>query len=177
MFLIILGTVTITTAFFSSSFAPELIKEKIPYVLKPLEYESLKIRVDDWQKAVRSEKFGLKEKIIGEGFGASTRIFRENELAQSWSRFYTFQEIDNGYYYIYHRGGYLLLALFIAVHLYLLTRIKLLKAKIGFITVIGFTCLLSIHYFNNIYYLIIPFLVLEGSYDFRNSKNFKIQEN
>ena len=169
MILGVLGTIVIAGAFFSSSFAPELIKEKVPYVLKPLEYESLKIRVDDLKKALRAEKFGLKEKIFGEGFGASTRIFRENEKAQSWSRFYTFQEIDNGYYYLYHRGGFILLALFIIVHLYLMSRIRFLKAKIGFVVIVGFTCLLSIHYFNNLYYLIIPFLVLEGSLDLQKS--------
>jgi len=41
--------------------------------------------------------------------------------------------------------------------------IKSFKVKVGFIFIITFTCLLSIHYFNNMFYLILPFLILEGN--------------
>ena len=98
--------------FFNSSYAPDLIKEKIPYLLDPFEYPSLKIRVNDLNAALAREKFSQTEKIFGNGFGASTTIFRENLEAQSWSDFITFQEIDNGFYYLYHRGGFLLLSIF-----------------------------------------------------------------
>ena len=72
----------------------------------------------------------------------------------------TFQEIDNGFYYLYHRGGYLLLFLFISIHIYLISIIDSLKVKIGFISIVLITCLLSIHYFNNMFYLIIIFMIL-----------------
>jgi hypothetical protein len=147
--------------FFRSEYAPELIKDKIQYVVKPWEYASLKIRIEDLEKANKAERFGVVKKIIGEGFGASTTIYRKNEKATSWSRFYTFQEIDNGFYYLYHRGGYLLLVIFFITHFYLFLKLKNNKSKLGFILVVGFTCLLSIHYFNNMFYLLIPFLILE----------------
>lgn len=148
--------------FFNSGLAPPLIKEKLPYVVKPWEYESLKIRIEDLNKALIAEDFNWAKILVGEGFGASTTIYRENEIARSFSKFYTFQEIDNGFYYLYHRGGILLLLIFIVSHVYLFLKIKRKKAKLGFAFIVFFTCLLSIHYFNNIFYLIIPFLILEG---------------
>ena len=161
--------------FFQSEYAPELIKEKLPYVLKPTEYASLKIRASDLNKAIRSENFGTTKMIFGEGFGASTTIYRENEKASSWSGYYTFQEIDNGFYYLYHRGGFLLLFLFLALHVYFLLKIKRTKAKVGFLFLVTFTCLLSIHYFNNMFYIIIPYLIMGGdtAYDKLNESLVK----
>ncbi len=148
--------------FFNSSFAPELIKEKLPYVLKPWEYESLKIRIDDLDQALKVERFTIVEKLFGEGYGASTTIYRDNEKAKSFSSYFTFQEIDNGFYYLYHRGGYLLLLIFFITHAYLIYKIPSLKAKLGFLFIVLFTCLLSIHYFNNVFYLLLPYLILES---------------
>lgn len=150
-----------SVAFFYSDLAPPLIKEKLPYVLKPWEYASLKIRIEDFGKALRAEDFGVAQKIFGKGFGASTTIYRENVEVQAFSRFYTFQEIDNGFYYLYHRGGYLLLLLFFMFHLVLYLRLPTLRSKLGFVFLVFFTNLLSIHYFNNVFYLLIPFLILE----------------
>lgn len=152
-----------SVAFFNSDLAPPLIKEKLPYVLKPWEYASLKIRIEDFGKAVRSEDFGVAQMIFGKGFGASTTIYRENVEVQAFSGFYTFQEIDNGFYYVYHRGGLLLLFIFFILHLYLLLKIPTLRSRLGFIFLVFFTNLLSIHYFNNVFYLLIPFLILEST--------------
>lgn len=158
--------------FFNSNYAPDLIKQKIPYLLDPFEYPSLKIRANDLKTALSQENFSITEKIVGKGFGASTTIFRENEEVQAFSDFITFQEIDNGFYYLYHRGGFSLLILFILFHSYLLMVIKSFKVKVGFIFIITFTCLLSIHYFNNMFYLILPFLILEGN---KNKKEIEQQ--
>ncbi|PHR13744.1 MAG: hypothetical protein COA40_04165 [Aequorivita sp.] len=147
--------------FFNSDLAPEAIKEKLPYVIKPWEYASLKTRIQDFDTALRAEDFTLTQKIIGDGFGASTTVYRENVIAQSFSGNYTFQEIDNGFYYLYHRGGFILLFLFLIAHIYLLRKIPSAKAKLGFIFIVLFTNLLSIHYFTNMFYLLIPFLILE----------------
>ena len=160
---IIVGIGLSSFLFFNSNYAPDLIKQKIPYLLDPFEYPSLKIRANDLKTALSQENFSITEKIVGKGFGASTTIFRENEEVQSFSDFITFQEIDNGFYYLYHRGGFSLLILFILFHSYLLMVIKSFKVKVGFIFIITFTCLLSIHYFNNMFYLILPFLILEGN--------------
>jgi len=160
---IIIGIGLSSVLFFNSDYAPDLIKEKIPYLLDPFEYPSLKIRVNDLNAAITKENFSITEKIFGNGFGASTTIYRENERVQAFSDFMTFQEIDNGFYYLYHRGGFLLLLLFFIFHGYLIFKIKDTKVKVGFMFIVVFTCLLSIHYFNNMFYLILPYLILEGS--------------
>ena len=169
---IIVGIGLSSFLFFNSNYAPDLIKQKIPYLLDPFEYPSLKIRANDLKTALSQENFSITEKIVGKGFGASTTIFRENEEVQAFSDFITFQEIDNGFYYLYHRGGFSLLILFILFHSYLLMVIKSFKVKVGFIFIITFTCLLSIHYFNNMFYLILPFLILEGN---KNNKEIEQQ--
>jgi len=169
---IIVGIGLSSFLFFNSNYAPDLIKQKIPYLLDPFEYPSLKIRANDLKTALSQENFSITEKIVGKGFGASTTIFRENEEVQAFSDFITFQEIDNGFYYLYHRGGFSLLILFILFHSYLLMVIKSFKVKVGFIFIITFTCLLSIHYFNNMFYLILPFLILEGN---KNKKEIEQQ--
>ena len=155
--ILLVGSIT----FFNSDFAPEAIKTKLPYILKPWEYESLKTRITDFRRALNTEDFTWSEKIFGEGFGASTTIYRENEIAVSLSGKITFQEIDNGFYYLYHRGGFLLLFLFLLANIYLIYKIPSLKAKLGFIFIVVFTNLLSIHYFNNVFYLLLPFIILE----------------
>ena len=157
---IIIGIGLSSVLFFNSDYAPDLIKQKLPYLLDPFEYPSLKIRVTDFNAAITKENFSITEKIFGNGFGASTTIYRENEKVQAFSGYMTFQEIDNGFYYLYHRGGYLLLFLFISIHIYLISIIDSLKVKIGFISIVLITCLLSIHYFNNMFYLIIIFMIL-----------------
>ena len=55
------------------------------------------------------------------------------------------------------------LSLFLLFHIFLFEKIKSIKSKIGFLSIVIITCLLSIHYFNNMFYLILPFLILEGN--------------
>ena len=173
-YIIISALIVISSiAYINSDLAPQLIKEKLPYVLKPWDYASLKIRIEDFGKAVRSEDFNTAQKIFGKGFGASTSIYRENEEAQSFSRYFTFQEIDNGFYYLYHRGGFLLLFIFSLLHFVLLLKLPTFRAIAGFLFLVIFTNLLSIHYFNNVFYLLIPFLILEGKNHIKAQKNLE----
>ncbi len=153
--------IVVSIAFFNSKYAPEAIKEKLPYVLKPWEYESLKIRIQDLNTALITENFTWSEKLIGKGFGVNTTVYRENKIAQYFSGKFTFQEIDNGFYYIYHRGGFVLLFIFLLAHILLVFKIPSMKAKLGFMAIVLITNLLSIHYFTNVFYLIVPFLILE----------------
>tara|TARA_R110002050_G_scaffold298133_2_gene460772 strand:- start:869 stop:1861 length:993 start_codon:yes stop_codon:yes gene_type:complete len=146
--------------YLNSPYVPELVSAKMKYIYKPWEYGSLKTRIEDFNKAILSENFNIFKKIFGEGYGASTSIYRENKIAPSLSRTFNFQEIDNGFYYLYHRGGWSLLFIFILSHLYLLLKLKGAKAKLGFISLIFVTNILSIHYFNYYFYLLIPFFIL-----------------
>ena len=146
--------------YLNSPYVPELISNKLEYVFKPWEYGSFKTRIDDFNQVVANEDFGFFKQLFGEGFGTSSQIYRYNPISVSLSRTFSFQEIDNGFYYLYHRGGWSLLVIFIVSHLYLLLKINNIKAKMGFFIFVFFTCLLSIHYFNYYYYLLIPFFIL-----------------
>lgn len=146
--------------YLQSSLVPDLVQTKLKYVFRPWEYSSLKIRIVDLQKAFESENYTTLETIFGKGFGASTEIFRENKIAKSFRGMYRFQEIDNGFYYIFHRGGISLLLIFLLSHFYLLFKIPNLKAKLGFILFFFITNALSIHYFTYWFYLLIPFIIL-----------------
>src|SRR5690606_6668199 len=83
--------------YLNSPLVPDLVSEKMKYIYRPWDYGSLKTRVDDFNKAINSENFNILKKIFGEGFGASTSIYRENKIAPSLSRTFNFQEIDNGF--------------------------------------------------------------------------------
>ncbi len=156
LFVILLGCLW----YLNSSFVPELVSEKMKYIYKPWEYPSLQTRIEDLSKAIKKENFNTFKKIFGEGFGASTSIYRENKISPSLSRTFSFQEIDNGFYYLYHRGGLSLLGIFVFAHIYLMFKVKAIKARIGFVIIVCITNILSIHYFNYYFYVLLPFLIL-----------------
>ncbi len=147
-----------------SSFVPDMVTTKMEFVLKPWEYGSIKTRIQDLNQALVNENFTFFEKIFGEGYGVGSKIYRENEISPSLSKTLSFQEIDNGFYYLYHRGGWSLLLLFLLSHLLLLFKSRNIKAKFGFIIIVLSTNLLSIHYFNYMFYLLIPFLIICKNY-------------
>jgi hypothetical protein len=157
--------------YLNSPYVPELVSTKMEYIYKPWEYGSLKTRIEDFNKAIKSENFNVFKQVFGEGFGASTSIYRENKIAPSLSRTFNFQEIDNGFYYLYHRGGWSLLSIFFISQTYLIFKIKGIKAKLGFIAIVFITNILSIHYFNYYFYLLIPFFII-----YRNRISEKIKE-
>lgn len=150
----------VVIVFIQSNFVPELVRTKLNYVYRPWEYSSIKIRIEDLFKAFKSENYTNLEMIFGKGYGANTTIFRDNKIAVSFRGYYTFQEIDNGFYYIFHRGGASLMAIFLLSHAYLTYKIPNLKAKLGFLLLFVITNLLSIHYFNYFFYLLIPYIIL-----------------
>ena len=146
--------------YLNSSFVPELVSAKMKYIYRPWEYPSLQTRVEDLSKALHNENFNPFKQVFGEGFGTSTSIYRENKIAPSLSRTFNFQEIDNGFYYLYHRGGWSLLIIFIISHIFLIFKIKGVKSKLGFVALVFITNILSIHYFNYYFYLLIPFFII-----------------
>lgn len=151
-------------SFLNSSYVPELISEKSKYIFKPWEYASVQTRIVDFKQAVKNENYTFTECIVGKGFGASTTIVRyyrdrRNKLHSNTN---TFQEIDNGFYYLFHRGGFSLLLIFLITHFYLFLKIPNYKAKIAFIIILLFTNLLSIHYFNYIFYMFFAYYIMQS---------------
>lgn len=146
--------------YLNSPFVPELVANKMQYIYQPWNYASLKTRIEDFNQVLDKENFGIFKQLFGEGFGTSSEIYRYNPIAVSLSRTFSFQEIDNGFYYLYHRGGLTLLSIFLLAHIYLTIKIKEHKAKLGFIAIVFLTCILSIHYFNYWFYLLIPYFII-----------------
>jgi hypothetical protein len=155
-----LGVILIGVLYLNSPFVPELVSAKMQYVYQPWNYSSLRIRLDDLIQILDKENFGIFKQIFGEGFGTSSEIYRFNEKAVSLSDTFSFQEIDNGFYYLYHRGGWTLLSIFILAHFYLALKIRENKARLGFIALVFITCILSIHYFNYWFYMLIPYFII-----------------
>lgn len=149
-------------AYLNSPFVPELVSAKMKYIYQPWDYPSLKTRVDDFNQIVSNENFGIFKQIFGEGFGTSSQIYRHNPSAVFLSTMHSFQEIDNGFYYIYHRGGWTLFIIFILSHIYLMLKLNAVKARLAFIWLVFVTCILSIHYFNYSFYLLLPYFILYG---------------
>lgn len=159
---IIIFTV-ITIGFLNSPFVPDLVATKMKYLYQPWNYPSLKTRISDFNQVISNENFGLFKTIFGEGFGASSEVYRHNPIAVSLSATFRFQEIDNGFYYLYHRGGWTLLTIFVLSHVYLVLRLTRLKVRLAFIWLVFITCILSIHYFNYSFYLWLPYIMLHGN--------------
>ncbi len=151
-------------AFVNSKYVPVLVQNKLQYVSKPWEYPSFKIRINDFKSAVKNEDYQWNEVLTGKGFGASTSIYRENKIVQAFSRTFTFQEIDNGFYYIFHRGGLILLLLFIGINTIILLMLPNLKSRLAFFMIITVTNLLSIHFFNYYFFVFLYFYIFTSPY-------------
>lgn len=154
---------TISVAILYSPYMPELVKVKLEYVSKPHKYPSFQIRIQDLKQVINNEDFNTQEKLFGRGFGTRSVVYRDIPWRQDVTVAFQFQEIDNGFYYLYHRGGWTLLLLVIMAHIWLLVKIKNLKAKAGFLTIFVITNLLTIHYFNHMFYLILPYTIIYGN--------------
>lgn len=160
---ILFGLFVLLVSYVESPYASELIKKKASYIFAPWEYGSVQTRIQDFNKATSAADFSIKEKIIGVGYGASTTINRGVNYT-GHDQIMNFQEIDNGFYYIYHRGGWLLLIIFLMTHVWLFLKLPNLNSKLGFILILFVTNILSIHYFNYLFYLLIPFIIIsEGN--------------
>ena len=156
---IIVSLIAILVSYVQSPYANELIKRKASYIFAPWEYGSIETRIQDFNQAISKAGFSLKEKIIGVGYGASTEINRGINYT-GVDEILNFQEIDNGFYYLYHRGGWSLILIFFMTHIWLFLKLPDLNSKFGFILIVFVTNILSIHYFNYYFYLLIPFLII-----------------
>ncbi len=143
------------------SLFPALVAKKLSFVGNPMEYGSVAIRITDLLQAINNTKYDIVKIFVGEGFGATTTIFRVNEIAPSLSRYITFLEIDNGFYYLFHRGGVSLLLLFLLGHFFLLRLIPSIKGRLAFLLVIVMTNLFSIHYYTLWFNVLYTFMIIQ----------------
>jgi len=129
------------------NYLPGGVFQKLEYINRPWEYGSVATRITDLIQVLAKTKFTVFNVMFGEGVGVASTVYRINEVAPSLSRFFTFTEIDNGFYYIFHRGGFVLLFLFVFFHGFLLIIIPTIKGRLAFIMIVLITNLFSIHYY------------------------------
>jgi hypothetical protein len=132
-------------SFFIENYVSENYAEKISSVLNPIEAQTVQTRITDLTYMLSSGE--PKNKIFGDGIGSSSNVYRINPFNPKLAMYNIFLEIDNGFYYVFHRFGFLGLFAFCVAHFRLLKRSHPLKFKICFLTFFLITNLLSIHYF------------------------------
>jgi hypothetical protein len=138
------------------NYLPGGVFQKMEYINRPWEYGSVAIRITDLLQVIGNTEFTWFNVMFGEGVGVTSTVYRVNDIAPSLSRFLTFTEIDNGFYYIFHRGGFVLLFLFAFFHGFLLMIIPTMKGRLAFIMIVLLTNLFSIHYYTywfNVFYV------------------------
>lgn len=106
--------------------------DKLSCVSHPLEYSIVKTRVSDPEYVVDKSNNDLVDKLFGKGVGVKSTLYRINELSPSLSDYKTFLEIDNGFYYVYHRADFLGLFLFLVAHFCLMAVCNNRKAVLMF---------------------------------------------
>lgn len=113
-------------------------------------------RFADLNHAISSRDITQTQLLLGEGIGVTTEVFRDNDYGMDRR---VFLEIDNGFYYVFHRFGILGLLIVIVLFSFLIYKLKdfwlVLCLSLIFLT----SNLLSIHFFVTFNYLFLFWLV------------------
>lgn len=134
----------------SEPFVDKRYLDKLHYVSRPWEYPTFIYRLKALDIMIDQNTQSLEQIVFGSGVGVKATFFEKNELSPSLSRWRTFQEIDNGFFYVYHRFGLLGLFYFLALNFYpLIIKKTDIKFKLAVTVILLITNLLSIHYFTN----------------------------
>lgn len=129
-------------------FGTEQHRYKFRELLNPLQSPTLLTRANDLFYML-GQKSGVGQVMLGDGLGVTSEVFRVSTRGGKLVEFREFLEIDNGFYYIYHRTGLVGLALFLMLHAYLLKKYGNPKNRMCFLVFFVVTNALSIHYFTN----------------------------
>jgi len=136
---------TIGVVFLSSSIDSRYV-DKIKELSNPFESGTIKTRISDLSYVFPEATSSIRKIILGSGVGVNSIVLRENKKYKSLTRYKTFLEIDNGFFYIFHRFGLIGLVLVLLIHFYLYLNISNRNAGLFFILYFIITNLLSYHY-------------------------------
>lgn len=156
---------------FSMNYVDVRFIDKIGYVFKPLESSTIQTRIGDllyiWPEATAS----IEKIIFGSGIGIRSIVYRFNDSNPALSEYRTFLEIDNGFFYIFHRYGLIGFSLFLYVHKKLFQQINGFNPKIMFLIIVVITNILSIHYWSHYIFPILTALILSLNYETQKQNN------
>jgi hypothetical protein len=95
------------------------------------------------------QKSSVGQVLFGDGPGVTSEVYRVSIRGNNLFEFREFLEIDNGFYYVYHRAGLVGLGLFLFLHGFLLKKYGNFRNRMCFLAFFVITNTLSIHYFTN----------------------------
>lgn len=131
-------------------FLSEAHIEKISQIGSPQESLTLITRINDLANAYERMLNQKENMIFGEGVGVTTEVLRISWDGK-FSEYREFLEIDNGFFYVFHRLGIFGLILYIALFLFLVIKFGSSKNKLMFISYFLLINLMSIHIFNQVF--------------------------
>jgi len=168
-FLLLIGVAI--TFYLSLRYVDSRFVSKMSNIITPLESNTIRTRILDllyiWPKATES----IEKIIFGSGIGIRSTTYRVHVLSPSLSDYRTFLEIDNGFFYIFHRYGLIGFSLFLIVHKNLLNKIKGFNAKVIFIIVILIVNALTIHYWTQYISAILIALIIRFNHEHTQQNN------
>lgn len=168
----IIGTLLLLFLFFFVIFQKmdARYQEKLKEAINPLNSSTVQTRIDDLQIIWPSTVSNPIHVMFGQGIGVNSVIKRINKLDPRLTEERVFLEIDNGFFYIFHRTGLIGFIIVICFHLHLVKQIKNRSAKLIFITYFLVTNLLSYHYWVNVASPLIIAMVLYRKFELGNEK-------
>jgi hypothetical protein len=130
------------------TFGTEPTRDKFQELLNPFQSPTVLTRVADLAYMLDGRD-NAWQILAGRGLGVTSEVFRVSPRNDRLVEFREFLEIDNGFYYVYHRAGLIGLALFLLLHVHLLRKYGNSKNRMSFLAFFVITNALSIHYFTN----------------------------
>lgn len=129
-----------------SIFASHEYLEKIYQLKNPLESETIKTRFMDLVYVFTQIKYSFFDLWFGVGVGVKAEIQRIATWNAKTLVDFDALEIDNGFYYIFHRTGIIGLSIFVFINLLTIIRFRNQKNKYCLLIFFVITNLLSVHY-------------------------------
>lgn len=154
----IIVLVSLMSIFLAPKLLSEAHLEKLSQIINPLESRTAMTRLNDLSYAYDQMIIKDENIIFGEGIGISTEILRTS-LDGKWSEYRKFLEIDNGFFYVFHRLGIVGLIVYIGVIFYLLYRFGSRRNKLMYFSFFLVTNLLSTHFFTHIFSAFLTYLL------------------
>ena len=124
--------------------------EKISQIGSPQESLTVLTRINDLASAYERMLNQKENMIFGEGVGVTTEVLRISWDGK-FSEYREFLEIDNGFFYVFHRLGIFGLLLYIALFFFLVIKFGSSKNKLMFFSYFLITNLMTIHIFNQVF--------------------------
>jgi hypothetical protein len=146
--------------FYFMNYVDVRFTDKMKYVFEPFESSTVQTRISDFLSIWPIATASIEQVIFGSGIGIRSTVYRFNESYPSLSEYKTFLEIDNGFFYIFHRYGLIGILFFFYGHKKIFCRIKGINSKVIFLIIVIVINSLSIHYWSHFIFPILIALIL-----------------